>query len=112
MVNWRDQYVVSDIGNPYYRNHGDYLFTEKEAQLMASKKRPPLAWDIDKQGMPKMPIRIFLNQKEVNNVISYDAEAGWLLKYKQNAKGNIMLDNHGNVIMQKLNGSILIVRQA
>ncbi len=70
---------------------------------MASKKRPPLAWDIDTQGFTKMPIRIFLNQKEVIGVVSYNAEAGWLLRYTDKIK-------NGEALTEKLTGSILVVR--
>ena len=48
-------------------------------------------------------IRVFLNDVDIGGVIEADVKNGWLIKYKRNEKGKLVLnDTRDEVLTEKL----------
>jgi len=76
-------------------------------ETMAKSKRPPVHGTI--KSAKGMRLRIFLNQKEVFEVLEYNTETGYILKNKLNEKGLPVISN-GSIATEELHGSVLVTR--
>ncbi|AHX01152.1 hypothetical protein M316_0087 [Nitrincola phage 1M3-16] len=53
-------------------------------------------------------VRVLLDEKEVADVIELDTEERYLIKYKRDAKGDLVL-NRGDVDTETLHGKVEVV---
>jgi hypothetical protein len=105
-LSWKgNRYVNAD---PFPRIDVAILELIEMVEDMATAKRPPLAWDIEKQGPPKKPIFIYLAGQPLTDVVAYNVEEQWLIRYKTDKNNKVIADGDGTLVTEKVTGPIIV----
>lgn len=67
-----------------------------------------MRYTVENTSKINRPMAVYLDGVEVNNVIEADTTQGYVVRCKQNERGLLYADEHGDVATERLTGRITV----